>query len=554
MTKSDLRKAGLLMAGLLLLAGCDTRTENRPAKAEAVKINPAGVFPVTDRKITLSVLAMSNNRVENYATNEFTKWLEEKTNIHLNWEVVPNVYAEERLNVILASGNYPDVLLGFPVSPIQQALFGKDGVFRPLNSYIQAYGKETKRMFAEVPYAKPSITLTDGAIYALPLVNECYHCQYGAKMWVNRVWLDRLGLNIPQTTEQFYEMLKAFKERDPNGNGLPDEIPLSGAVNGPSTRLDLFLMNSFVESDFQQLFVEQGRVKAAFVQPGWKEGIRYLRKLTAEGLLLPKSFTQDRFQLKLQGDNPGTTILGAVAAQNPNIFVSGNYNRWKSYVTIPPLRGPGGLRSAKYNPDALLQGAFIITDKAKHPEAAFRLADLLYSEEAAFRGLVGRPGKEWTMAEPGEKGIDGNPAKWKQLLGLDAVQNITWSQTGPSYRSEKWRFSMTDDPLRPMETLLYRETKNNYEPYRMDPSKSVPTLIYTSTQAEAIANVRKAVNEYRDEAVARMVLSDGDLDTEWAGYLETMKRIGLDRYLQAMQEAYNAQPGMPSTTGDAVSR
>ncbi len=78
------------------------------------------------------------------------------------------------------------------------------------------------------PQVKSLITLLDGKIYGLPHINDCYHCSMSQKMWVYKPWLDKLGLKVPETTDEFEAMLKAFKEKDPNGNGKADEIPLSG--------------------------------------------------------------------------------------------------------------------------------------------------------------------------------------------------------------------------------------------------------------------------------------------------------------------------------------
>ncbi|MFH5185012.1 extracellular solute-binding protein [Paenibacillus sp. TAB 01] len=426
--------AALLIGGVLAMAGCEPKSEN-PLQAKepaSIVVNPAGVFPITNEPTTLRVMVMDNNRVENFATNEFTKWLEEKTNLHIEWEVVPDKNAQQKLNLALASGDYPDVFLGLNVKPVQQALYGKDGVFLPMNRLIEQYGVETKRVLEQAAYAKEVITAPDGNIYSLPLVNDCYHCLLSSKMWINQAWLTRLGLPLPTTTEAFEQVLQAFKDKDPNGNGKADELPLVSATNAPSGAIETFLMESFVQSDTNYMFIENGKIQAAYNQPGWKQGLLYLRELYQKGLIATQSFTQDRNQLRLLGENPAANLIGAVPSQNPSVFSSLEGTRWKDYVAVAPLQGPGGWRTAEYNPyRSVSPGAFIITDKAKSPEAAFRLADLLYSEEAAFRGIIGRPEKEWTWAGPGDVGIDGKPAKWKQLANYGKLQNAHWPRPAP---------------------------------------------------------------------------------------------------------------------------
>lgn len=77
-----------------------------------------------------------------------------------------------------------------------------------------------------------AITAPDGNIYALPSINDCYHCSMAQKMWIYKPWLDKLGLDVPTTTDELYTVLKAFKDKDPNGNGKADEVPLTGAPRG----------------------------------------------------------------------------------------------------------------------------------------------------------------------------------------------------------------------------------------------------------------------------------------------------------------------------------
>jgi putative aldouronate transport system substrate-binding protein len=534
----------LFIGTLPMLNGCDPK-EEKTAQDYAlgeVRVNPAGVFPITKEPTTLRVMVMDNNRVENFATNEFTKWLEEKTNIHIEWEVVPDKNAQQKLNIALASGDYPDVFLGLGVKPVQQALYGKDGVFLPMNHWIEQYGVETKPMLEQAPYVKEIITAPDGNIYSLPLVNECYHCTQSNKMWINQSWLTKLGLQVPTTTEAFEAVLQAFKEKDPNGNGKADELPLVSATNAPSGTIESFLMESFVESDGNYMFIKDGRIQVAYNQPGWKQGLMYLHSLYSKGLIAQQSFTQDRIQLRLLGENPSAVLIGAIPAQNPTVFNTLEGNRWKDYVTVPPLRGPGGWRTAEYNPyRSVSPGSFIITDKAKNPEAAFRLADLLYSDEATFRGIIGRPEKEWTRASSTDMGMDGNPAVWKQLVNFGKLQNAHWSQTGPSFRTSRWRLSQAIDPNNPLEDVLYRETKNNYEPYRLDVVKVVPPLFFTTEQAEELDTLTKSIEDYRNETVARSIIGDLNIEKEWDHYLQTLDKLNVKRYLQIYQEAYDTK-------------
>jgi putative aldouronate transport system substrate-binding protein len=539
--KKALTAAIAITTSVALLGACADSGQKEAAKnAEASRdelVTAAGEFPITKEKTTLRVMVKGSSIVENFATNEFTKWLEEKTNIHIDWEVAPEKTFAEKLNVSLASGDYPDVLLNMSVSPIQQSIYGKDGVFIPLNPYIDKYGIEMKKMFEQVSYVKDLITMPDGKIYSVPQVNDCYHCSLGQKMWIYQPWLDKLGLKMPETTDEFYQVLKAFKEKDPNGNGKADEIPLVGATNGPSSTLDLFLTSAFIEKDFNLRFIRDGKVQVAFNQPEWKEALTYMRKLFAEGLISPQTFTQDRNQLKQMGMNPEIPIVGAIVSQNQTVFVEVDNPRFKDYVSVPPLKGPSGIRSTAYNPYAVSAGQFVITNKAKNPAAAFRMADLLLSEEATLRSTQGRPGQEWVRPEQGELGVNGKQAKWKPIATFGKLQNVHWAQAGPSLRTNDLRLSVAADPKNSLELILYKETKK-YEPYAIDASKIVPPLFFTNEQAEELSTLEKTLTDYRAEFFAKTVTGSLDIDKEWNNYLSTLDKMNIKRYLEIYQQAY----------------
>lgn len=155
-------------------------------------------------------------------------------------------------------------------------------------------------------HAGKTVTAIDGNIYALPEVNDCYHCSMSQKMWIYEPWLKKLGLEMPKTTDELYNVLKAFKENDPNGNGKKDEIPLSITQKSWRSTIDAFLMNSFIYnpvygSSSKHMFIKDGKLDVAFNKPEWREGLRYLNKLYKEGLIAPESFTQDENQLIQQG-------------------------------------------------------------------------------------------------------------------------------------------------------------------------------------------------------------------------------------------------------------
>jgi putative aldouronate transport system substrate-binding protein len=516
---------------------------NTTSKPEVV--SPAGVFPITKEITKLRIMVVANPLVENFNTNSFTKYLEEKTNIDIEFDVIPVNAARDKFNLVLASGNLPDVFMNFPITPAQQIIYGEIGGFLSLNEYIEKYGIETKKMIAENPYIKDLITAPDGNIYGLPHVNQCYHCYFPQKLWVYKPWLDKLGLKMPTTTEELYQVLKAFKEKDPNGNGKADEIPLAGAVLATGAQIDNFIMNAFLYSDKSRLALVNGKIDVSFNKPEWRDGLLYMRKLYEEKLIAPQTFTQDTVQFRQMGENPAAVILGAASAANMGAFttLNGPSGRWSQYAAVPPLKGPKGFQIAAMDPWGVTSGNYVITRSAKNPEAAFRLADALYNREMTLISIFGRKDQEWRYATKDELGLEDKPAIWRRLIPLGALQNINWAQTGPSYRPNELRVGEAYVPQPgkvDLSKYLHEETLAKYGPYAVKQSQIVPPLFFTDQQATELAELQKTINDYVTQMIARFTTGDVDLDKGWEQYLNTLNGMNVKRYIEIHQKAYDA--------------
>lgn len=524
-------------------------TEAAPAAMDAV--SPAGEFPIVKEKITLKVLLAQTNGVSDYADNEYTKWLEEKTNIHLEFDIAPmnSDEAKQKLNLVLASGQLPDVIINFGVPLDQQQVLADQGLIVPVNDLIDKYGVEYKTVMTDIPQIKDVTSLSDGKMYSLSDINECYHCSLSQKAWIYKPWLDKLGLKVPTTTDELETVLKAFKEKDPNGNGKADEVPWSGAQNGSwQAQMDAFIMNSFVLnsrlSNDRHMYVDNGKITAAFAQPGWKDGIVYLNKLYKEGLIDPEIFTNDATKHKALAENPDVPLMGFTQAGWPGMFLDwgGKSNRWQEFVPVAPLKGPSGLQQTPESPYSLIGvGKFLITKDCKNPEAAYRLADLMYSYEATLRNAIGRPGQEWEASKDGAESIDGNKAKYKVLVVYsEGEQKVSWNQAAPAYRSAAFRLAQEYDPKDPLERNLYNWSHDLMAPYGK-PDTQVPPLVFTSEQSKRLGELNTALYTLVDQTFAGFVSGQMDVTTGWDSYLNELKTSGLDEYIQIYQTAYDAK-------------
>lgn len=521
--------------------------------ASASNVNEAGVFPVAKEKIEMTAFICPNTAVSDYEDNEYTRWLEEQTNIHLIMNLPPVADAQNAMNLMLASGDLPEVIIGCNIRLDQMEILAEQGIALPLNDYIEKYGVETKKMFETNPAVKDLITLLDGKIYGMPHYNDCYHCSMSQKFWLYQPWLDKLGLEIPTTTDELEQVLIAFKTQDPNGNGQADEIPMSGTKytnGGWHSTIDQFIMNSFVYNDYvtgngaRQLILDNGTVKAAFTEPGWKEGLKYLAKLYAQGLIDPQAFTNDSAQIQQLGESE-TPVMGSVGAGWYGVFTQngGPSGRWKEYTPIAPLKGPSGMQQTPrtiYQPTGG-QANFVITKVAKNPEAAFRMADLFYGFESTTNSVFGVEGEDWRRATEGEESISGGKALYTVLKtwGGDP-QNRHWSQTVPTFRTNDYRNAQTYNPDDPLERWLYNWTKDLMEPYGTT-DKAVPPLVFTADQSKMFGELNTTVFNAADEWFANFVTGKADVDKDWDAYVQNLNDSGLADFLKIYQDAYDAK-------------
>ena len=280
-----------LVCVVTAFSGCGDKKESA-SEAAGIEISGVNEFPIVKEPIEFTVFATKSANFTGHENNEFTKWYEEKTGIHINW-IEPSGDAQQSFNLMIASGEYPDFILGMGLSREQVASLASQGILVDIKDEIEEHGHYIKKMFEEEPSAEEYVTI-NGAIYGVPKVSAEYSSKVSNGMWVYKPWLDKLGLEIPQTTEDFYQMLKAFKEKDPNGNGIADEIPLCGRgmSKAYSASTEPFLMSAFIPTEGRTRYYldDNGKIQYSAVQPEYREGIRYFRKLYKEGLLYQDTF------------------------------------------------------------------------------------------------------------------------------------------------------------------------------------------------------------------------------------------------------------------------
>jgi putative aldouronate transport system substrate-binding protein len=507
----------------------------------------------TGEKTVLSAFSSQGARIISFNDNLVTQKIEEKLGIDIEFETAPSDGARDKQNLLLASGDYPAAFFGGDFTKVDQLKYGKLGIFVPLNELIDKYAPNIQKAFEENPGYKAGVTAPDGNIYALPGFDGCFHCFYPAKQWINEEWLKKLNLQLPTTTEEYENVLKAFKEQDPNGNGKKDEVPVSGYTStgsewgNPMT----FLMNSFVYTDpSNYLQVSGGNIDLVADNQEWKDGLTYINKLYSQGLIDQQSFTQNQSSLQQIAMNPGDIILGIYPdlwnGDIMTIYGESEDQRWNQYVAVPPLKGPNGIQYTTYNGDKVQNAKFAITDKASEAQqiAAIQVADYLFTQEGALDGFLGVDG--WVLVDDENmRGTNGEKAIFNTTPGSDdweAPTNGIW-ENGFYYMSvdlfHGQEVSQDVEVQEGNEVRLYNEN-TKYVGKEPPADVKLPDIFIDPDSAQTVAELSTVINSYVRQNAVAFAIGQKNLDKDWDAYVQGLKDMGAEKYLQIYQQAYDA--------------
>lgn len=558
------RKLALFLALLMLVAvlsACDnggggsSQETNAPATSggtgenkSGVEVSPAGELPIVSEPVTLKIFMYQNVNVEDYVDNKFTKWMEEQTGVSLDIYTVPEKDVIQKINLMLASNtDLPDVFncsLGITADMV--ADMANQGVFIPLDDIIEEYGYWYKEALEADSLIDEIVKLPDGKQYSLPRVVKSIPNATSGRAWINQNWLDALGLDTPTTTDELYEVLKAFKTGDPNGNGQADEIPYIGAsMTGWHSNPDEYILNSYLKYNRDMPFYidDDGTMQACFDKDAYRDGLIYMHKLCSEGLLDPATFTQDETQLKQIFANEDAALIGLVPGGGTFQYDSMDGERVREYVALSPMKGPDGVQLAWYNPYSDYDTrSWIVTNACENPEVAFRVADLMYSREAAMRNRLGEPGVDYLIPENGEEGVDGEPATYQPVLLWGSIQKSHWNEVGPTYNDFD-NNCVKEDNSYELQQYLWNATEEYYTPYIPDVANCYNQLtFYTFDDARKLADIWSTLKDYQRESLAKFVTGviDPNNDGDWEQYLGELENIGYKDYLEIMQNRYDS--------------
>lgn len=529
------RMAGLTLVSLLgasVLAGCsgsgnqadEGTTSTSTSTGASGNFNQEGM-PIVNKPVTLNVLTIRwGNMGDSFKDNAWLQQLEKDSNVKINWQVVSSNDWADQKSVMLASGKLPDVIIGdlaFGDSDIVNNL----SLFRPLDDYIEKDMPNLKAAMEETPELKKISTFPDGKIYSLPARLPSRPITDDQPV-INKEWLTKLGLKEPTNLDELYNVLKAFKEQDPNGNGKPDEIPSSNAKD-----IDMFLLTPFGITDERgnHMMIKDGKPVYYPTSEEYKQGIEWVHKLYADGLIDKETFTQDDTMLTAKRQNPDAAMIGFTYQWTPDSV----FGKWSSqYETIAPIAGPDGKRYQQGDPNGLSfrRNEVLITTSCKEPDVAARWADQFYTGEASIQNFWGAIGTSIAKNSDGTYSLMNPP----EGTSADAWY---WTNSlrdfGPKYVSPEFEKKIKLDPT--AGDGLKLEIDKLGKDYVTTP---YPNVMYTAEEFQELPTLTTDIDKYIATTRAQWV-TKGGIEEGWDAYVKKLNDMGLDKLIKIYDDAYD---------------
>lgn len=516
---------------------------------------------------TLTIGVLNAAKVT-YEDNWFTKYMEDRLNCNIELVFFSSDSGEmkSQLSTMVAGKEkLPDILYRFLLTQDETQLYGDDGYFVDLAPYfddpdwelakkygwhekMREYNSEETRKFVLQKYRT-----ADGKMYYWPSAAPTEDDRTGAMPFINKSWLDKLGLEMPTTREELVEVLRAFKTQDPNGNGVADEIPMVGATNTALYCADasIWLLNTFGEYVYDSYFFtydeQTGRLDVPYNTDKYREGLKFIRGLVDEGLLSTLTWTmKEKAEMtSLWTPADGETTVGVIFGY-PTSYATKGDEDVKQYVPLPPLEGSYvAVRNKSVN-----TYHYITTDCENFDLAAEFLMSFCDLDviRASRRGEEGVDWVERIDLKSGKPMIDAiNPI-------ITEPGNRTWGTYGPSVM---WHGegSPVDEGIFDPEELAQSEDEQDALTYRSNlldktiaanlpyADEHNPKLffhaIYTPEEADENGNSMAELKSYVKEYRAKFCAGDMDpnSDADWNNYLKTMEDLGLSTVLRNTQTA-----------------
>lgn len=542
--------AWILAAGMVLpLTACGRSVASLNTGEEMQVVDPATLkFPLAEKKTLTGMISYPPSTESNPNNRTIFKRLQEATNVEIDWMAIQSDQWGDKIALNMANPNLlTDFVFSADFSDNDLLRYANYGAIIPLEEYIDAYMPNLKAVFEKYPEYKKMSTDTNGHIWALPWIeqlgSEKTAIQTVSEMsFINKKWLDFLGLEIPETVDEFEQTLLAFKEHAPELQaefGIEGSIiPMSCIINDGSQDPAL-LINGFGEGygDGDQgrhiAVTDTLKVICTATQQGFKDGISWLHKLYEEGLIDPEAFTQEwsTYVAKGKSGRYGVCFSWDVA----------NIDNITDWVPLPALAADtrnitpeNGSFTSGYN-----RGRCVVTAVAREPALVCAWLDQMYAPLQSPQNNWGTYGEDddFDIFEMSTND-KGDPMLKHAVLGDASPVEVREAEAvgGPlAILDEYYGVYVTcpDDAQYRLDWI-----KDYYTP-DMKTEYVYPNVFMSREDTDRLSVLTTDIAQYINECRSRWIMN-GYTENDWNEYIEKLDAYGLEEYLSIFQKYLDA--------------
>ena len=500
--------------------------------------NKGTTLPIVNEPVTLNVVKERHMLDTTESYNEKAAWanITEETGITIEWTELAAGTAAERIPLMLSSGDLPDVF--WAALSDAQVLQNESNLFA-MEDYMEDFAPNSLATYDQLGVDWKQIATTpSGHIFGfLGRYESLYENTGDGIQIINKAWLDKVGMDVPTTLDEFTEVLRAFKEQDPNGNGQADEIPYCFSEDMwcayATNTMGWWGIGDGAGSDTSSSkSTRDGKVTGSVNTDEYRQYLEYTHSLYAEGLMDQEGFSQNTevFSTKIKSGQVGTyfcwTALEYLTSEQE-----------KDWVVLPPIQAIEGvdpIANGEVDRSTIQKNKWVITTSCEHPEAAMRLWDYQARDvESKMTVAMGEKGKLWDEYEDG--------SGYYFIVPDDTTPEFTFEHM-------KYTYGVVNDP--PL--LTKEETPKNdgeispsaalrdsmvdqVDEYFLPKEDQLPQ-IYVSTEAiDQRTFIETDLFAYIKEFRAQAIMN-GFTDDEWNNYVSQLDAYGYQDWLQWYQD------------------
>ncbi|AKS46659.1 carbohydrate ABC transporter substrate-binding protein, CUT1 family [Octadecabacter temperatus] len=459
------------------------------------------------------------------------------TNIHLvddtvgaNMRTDENTGKTEALNLMLAGGVIPDIVGSSRIKDFVNQ-YGPEGAFVPLNDLIAEHAPNLQAFFDERPEIASAISAADGNMYYIPYLPDG---KYGRAYFIRTDWLEQLGLERPENVEELEAVLVAFRDGDPNGNGLADEVPYFARQWPELIRLvTLWDGRSSGSDTYHDFYVEGDQLVHPYAQEGYREGIANLSRWYAEGLIDAEVFTR--------GGSSRDYLLGEnLGGMTHDWFAStGGYNRLSAdiegfaFEALAPPASVSGVRMEEHRRIPIKPDGWAIGATNEHQIETIKYFDFWFTEEGRRLANFGVEGQQYTM-------VDGEATFTEEFLTNGEPVNNQLYRVGSQLQARGYYQDYGYEAQWSNEFALEGIALYDEGDYLVDQFLGVA---FNADEQRVYDRTFSSIRDYMLERQQGWILGNSDVNEDWDAYIATLNDMGYQELLEVMNSAYARQYG-----------